>query len=177
MPSWDADAETSHPVDFRLVHNSSVTMFWNVDLLEQSVQWLREHNYDVTVVDASGWTAAADMLHDIGVALNFPDYYGQNLNAFNDCMRDVASADYGVRPAAAGLVLVLVGFDRIAASHPTEAHSVLDIIALQARSAMLIGRRMICLVQTDNPRLSFDPVGATPVVWNDAEFLHSKRGL
>lgn len=42
---------------------------------------------------------------------------------------------------------------------------------------MLIGRRMICLVQTDNPRLSFDPVGATPVVWNEAEFLNSRRGL
>jgi hypothetical protein len=177
MPSWDADAETSHPLDFRLVHNSPVTMFWNVRLLEQATQWLREHNYDVTVVDASGWTTAADMLREIGTALEFPDYYGRSLDAFNDCMRDVASADYGVRPDATGLVLAFLGFDHIATSHPTEAHAVLDIFAGQARNAMLIGRRMICLVQTDNARLSFAPVGATPVVWNDAEFLNSKRGL
>lgn len=118
MPSWDADADTSHPLDFRLAHNSSVTMFWNASLLEQTMQWLRENNYDVTVVDASGWTTPADLHRDIGAALNFPDYYGQNLNAFNDCMRDVASAEYGVQPEATGLVLVLTGVDRITTSHP-----------------------------------------------------------
>jgi hypothetical protein len=53
----------------------------------------------------------------------------------------------------------------------------LDIFAEQARSATLIGNRMLCLMQLNDPRLSFEPVGATPVLWNDAEWLNSKRGL
>ena len=39
--------------------------------------------------------------------------------------------------------------------------------------AALIGHRMICLVQSDDPSIQFDPIGATPVLWNDAE-LHPK---
>jgi hypothetical protein len=54
---------------------------------------------------------------------------------------------------------------------------VLDTFARRSRSAALIGRRMMCLVQTDDARLTFAPVGATPVTWNNAEWLDSKRGL
>jgi hypothetical protein len=39
--------------------------------------------------------------------LQFPDCYGRNLDAFNDCMGDVTAFQYGARPDAAGLVLVL----------------------------------------------------------------------
>jgi hypothetical protein len=53
----------------------------------------------------------------------------------------------------------------------------LDIFASQARSAALIGNRMMCLLHSNDPRLSFEPVGAMPVLWNDAEWLDSKRGL
>jgi hypothetical protein len=35
---------------------------------------------------------------------------------------------------------------------------------------------MMCLVQSDDPQLSFQMVGATPVMWNDAEWLATKRG-
>lgn len=33
----------------------------------------------------------------------------------------------------------------------------------------------MCLVHTNNPHIRFEPVGATPVMWNDAEWLASKR--
>ena len=42
-------------------------------------------------------------------------------------------------------------------------HVVQDIVACQARSAILTGNRIMCLVQSNDPRLSFEPVGATPV--------------
>ena len=34
---------------------------------------------------------------------------------------------------------------------------------------------MLALVQSRDPDLRFDPVGATPVVWNDAEWLDASR--
>ena len=60
---------------------------------------------------------------------------------------------------------------------PGTAQIVLDILARQARGALLIGHRLICLVQSNDPQLSFEPVGAMPVAWNDAEWLNSKRCL
>ena len=53
----------------------------------------------------------------------------------------------------------------------------LDIFADQARRAILVGNRVICLMQSNGPQLSFGPVGAMPVLWNDAGVFHSRRGL
>jgi hypothetical protein len=48
-------------------------------------------------------------------------------------------------------------------------------MAHHSRTAALFGRRLMCLVQSDDPHIRFEPVGATPVAWNDAEWLNSKR--
>ena len=53
----------------------------------------------------------------------------------------------------------------------------IDIFAANSRLAMLVGHRMVCLLQTDDPRLKLPPVGATPVVWNGKEWLEKNRGL
>lgn len=177
MATWDTDAETSHPVDFRLVHNTFVTMFWQMAVLDQAVEWLVQNDYDVVTFDAGGWGSSSDMFDDVAEGLDFPGYFGRNLDALNDCMRDVASCDYGWRPDATGLVIVLKSFDRFASTDRRTAQIMLDIFADQARCAILVGNRIICLVQSDDPRLSFEPVGAMPVMWNDAEWLDSKRGL
>ena len=177
MAAWDVDAERTHPVDFRLVHNTFVTMFWRSSLLEETVEWLRSHAYDVVQFDAGSWASAADMYEDVAVGLNFPDYFGRNLHALNDCMSDVASGDYGWQADAAGLAIVLRAFDTFTAVDRRTAQIMLYIFADQARRAILIGNRIICLVQSNDPQLAFEPVGAMPAIWNDAEWLNSKRGL
>ena len=177
MASWDRAAELAHAVDYRLVHNTFVTMFWQRSLLDDTIRWLVDHDYDVVSLDAGAWRAAPDMFRDVAEALDFPAYFGQNLDALNDCMHDVAKCDYGWRPDATGLVLVLNNFDQFAAVARRTAQIMLDIFADQARAALLIGNRLICLVQSNDPRIAFDPVGAMPVMWNDAEWLDAKRGL
>lgn len=93
-------------------------------------------------------------------------------------MRDVASGDYGWdADAQTGLVLVFRAFDAFAAVDRRTAQIMLDIVADGARSAILIGHRIICLVQSNNPELAFEPVGAMPVTWNDAERANAERGL
>ena len=69
-------------------------------------------------------------------------------------MRDVASGDYGWHANATGLVIVFRAFDSFAAADRRTAQIMLDILAGQARSAILIGNRIICLVQSNDPRLS-----------------------
>jgi Barstar (barnase inhibitor) len=177
MASFDPSADLSQELDYMLVRNTFVTLFWDEAILETTTAWLGEHGYQLVTIDASDWTQEADLHRDIASALNFPDYYGNNLDALNDCMRDVVSGDYGADLAATGFVLVLRHYDKFAAAQARPAHVVLDIFAEQARNALLVGQRMMCLVQSDDPRLSFPVVGAMPVMWNDAEWLNSKRGL
>jgi hypothetical protein len=107
-------------------------------------------------------------------ALDFLEYFGRNLNAFNDCTRDVVTGDYRSDLGATGFVLVLRHYDALIRREAEAAHAVVDIIANQCRNGALIGHRMICLLQSDDPKLHLPPVGATPGLWNDAEWLDAR---
>jgi len=111
MPVWDRDAALSHPVDFRLVSNTFVSMFFSESVLDATLDWLSSHDYDIRTAETSSWADEGDMHRDLATTLEFPAYYGNNLDALNDCMRDVAYAHYGVRAGATGLVLLLRNFD------------------------------------------------------------------
>ena len=175
MSAFKPDDDLRGDVAYRLMSSSFVRLFWRSALFDQTLDWLRAHGYHVVRVDASTWTQEADLHRDIAVALDFPDYYGHNLDALNDCLRDVAVGAYGNDAGATGFVLALTGYDAFAAHCPREAHIVLDIVADRARHAMLTGQRMCCLVQSDDPDLRFEPVGSMPVLWNDTEWLDSRR--
>lgn len=175
MAAFDSERDLAQDPAFRLMINTFVTMFWRPALLEQTASKLAEQGYQITRLNAAGWQSEDDLHRDIARALGFPDYYGRNLDALNDCMRDVVDGQYGWATGTADLVLVFAGYDRFARSCPRAAQIVLDIMADQARSALLFGRRLMCLVQTDDPQIRFEPVGAMPVLWNDAEWLDAKR--
>ncbi len=176
MSVFDSAGDLGGDVAYRLMADSFVRLFWRAALFEQTLAWLREHGYYVVRLDASAWTQESDMHRDIAAALEFPDYYGNNLNALNDCLGDAAFGGYGAEgEEPTGVVLAFAGYDTFASHCPREAHSVLDIIADLARRAMLIGNRMCCLVQSSDPDIQLEPVGATPVSWNDAEWLNSRR--
>src|SRR6266705_621943 len=69
-----------------------------------------------TTIRYSIWMPAtcaqpAEMHSNLAKSLQFPDYYGRNLDALNDCLRDVAFYAYGARGDAAGTALVLSHFN------------------------------------------------------------------
>jgi hypothetical protein len=175
VPSFDLDTGPGDDRAFQLARDSAVTLFWRHELLVDTTAWLADHGYQLVPLEAKAWTTQADFHRDIKIALDFPDYYGHNLNAFNDCMRDVAIYQYGAQRDATGTVLVLTGYDAFTRHEPRAAQIILDIIAGTARSAMLFGHRLLCLVQSDDPDITFGPVGATPVMRNMKESFTADR--
>jgi hypothetical protein len=129
----------------------------------------------LVLLDASRWTSDADLHRDIAAALEFPAYYGRNLDALNDCLRDVVDYEYGTTRDATGLVLALTDYDTFVARSPRSAQIVLDIIADQARCAAITGHRILCLVHSRDPKITFEPVGAMDVTWNRAEWFSARR--
>ncbi len=175
MPVFDLSVHTSGDRDWALLKNSHVHLYWRDQVLEETVNWLQGHGYHVLATNAGQWAEPADMHSDLARLLAFPSYYGRNLDALNDCLRDVAAYEYGARQDSAGTVLVLTHFDAFARTHRNVAQALLDIFAGVARRAMLVGHRMLCLVQSDDPAIEFGPVGASPVMWNPQEWLQAKR--
>ncbi|MEU6815492.1 barstar family protein [Streptomyces sp. NPDC046860] len=157
--------------------NTFVTLFWRKRLLTQATERLEDQGFRVTRLEAGQWSTERDMHRAMAAALDFPDYYGHNLDALNDCLGDLACyGGYDDAPEGAGLALVFTDYDRFATTCPRAAQVVLDIIAVQARQAAVLRRRLICLVQSNDPQVRFEPIGAMSVMWNSDEWADSNRG-
>ncbi|SEM59263.1 barstar family protein [Streptacidiphilus jiangxiensis] len=158
-----------------LAAHTFVTLYWRPEVFDRTVERLRAHRFAVVEVNASGWATAEAMHEDLATALDFPDYYGRNLDALNDCLRDVVAGAYGIPADATGFALAFTHYDRFARACPREAQVVLDILADHGRHAAVIGQRVLCLVQSDDPDITFEPVGSMGVAWNPAEWLDARR--
>ena len=161
----------SQRLDWTLLRNGPVTLYYRSEILGTDLAWLQEQGYHVDQFDCMGWHTV-DALHDaVAIQLKFPDYYGRNLHAFNDCLSDL------LIPEQSGRVLVFHRYDSFAARFREVAWQVLDIVAVQSRYFLLVEQRLIALVQSDDPRIAFAPLGACPVRWNSRELLDKHRDL
>jgi hypothetical protein len=163
--------------DYQLIQNGFVSKFYSPEVLAETVSMLSRSGYRVVSVDASRWDVTQDMHRDIAASLNFPDYYGENLDALNDCLSDVASGDYGWSVEDKGLVLVIDNVDKFWATEPRVAFELIDIFNLNATRAALYGNRLMCLVRSDDPRWEPPPFGGYSASWNPTEWLDKNRDV
>lgn len=158
-------------LDWRLLQNGAIVLYFRRAVLAEDSAWLRDRGYDVRTLDCAAWQSESDFHRQVAAALDFPGYYGHNLDAFNDCLGDVRVPDEG------GVAIAFLRYDHFVAAGGGAAQAVLDIIASNARRHLLFGRRLLALVQSDDPRTAFEPVGATAVSWNPRERLNASRGM
>jgi len=158
-------------LDYELLKSGPITSYFDRRVLAEDTRWLREHGYVVDAFDAGTWVGKDQALQELAKALEFPDYFGGNLDALNDCLSTLRI------PIDSGRAVVLERFDRLYASERDWAWNLLDIFAVQSRTHLLFGGRLIVRLQSDDPRLSVAPVGANPVTWNRREWMNKNRGL
>ena len=155
-------------LDFQILRDGAVSMYHNLDVLHKDLNWFLDARYKIIDIDTSKWTPKTAH-KDIKDKMGFPDYYGENLNAFNDCLRDLYPID------KRGLVIILRHFDDFTYQDKGFAHGLIDIIASQSREWLLTGKRLICLVQSDDPDLYFEKIGGYNPRWNGMEWLDANR--
>lgn len=179
MSVFSGDPSEWQRLDWQLLQNGPVALYFSPAVLSEDVLWLRGHEYEVHEFDCERWTSSELVHNDFKQVLQFPDYYGDNFDALSDCLSDLR-----VSPAG-GAAFVFYRYDSFAksagaaraASGRTHAEIILDIIAETSRFFLLTGMRLVALVQSDDPRIQFERIGGTPVLWNPREWLDKKRGL
>jgi len=160
-------------LDWRLMQNGAVTLFYRTDLFDDAIEWLRAHAYVVHVIDASTINSFTD---EMTVALRFQEQFGfspwnGNLNALNDAFRYLSGGE------TTGVVFCFKEYDRLATADGHFAHAVLDILESNSRDHALLGQRLFALVQSDDPAIEFHGLGARSASWNNKEWLLGSRGL
>lgn len=172
MAAFNDDPSEWERLDWRLFQNGAVAMYHKRDLLSEDVSWLRDHRYQVYEFNCEAWTSEATVHDEFKRTLNFPDYYGHNLNALHDSLSDIAVPNEG------GVALVFYRYDNYAAiGGPASAEVILDILADTSRFLLLTGRRFLVMIQSDDPRIRFEKIGCISATWNPREWLDKSRGL
>lgn len=158
-------------LDWKLLERGAVALYHKGSVLSQDLAWLRSERYVIHELDAVSWKEPSQFHDSVRSVLNFPAYYGRNLASWIDCVAELAVPDDG------GMAIVFRRYDAFARSQPQLAQTVLDSLESTSRRFLLTGRRLLALVQSDDPRIRFERVGAMPVTWNPREWLDSDRGI
>lgn len=146
MAAFSTEDILGDKLDFEIARDGFVRGLPFSVTLRDAVSWFRREGYRVIEMEAEGWGDDRHVHAAFAAGLSFPGSFGMNLDALNDCMSDVAEADYGWDTSEAGVVLVLVGFDRFAERLPRTAHSVQDILRTQGGYAALFGNRLLTIL-------------------------------
>lgn len=161
MAVFSSDEANDQRRDWTILRDGGVALYWRPEALRMDLSWLESNGYNVIEFDSAKWTSEEQMHDSLRSGLSFPYYYGKNLDALNESMRsDLVVPDIG------GVALVLHHYDQFAKIGRTRdrndkelAKIVLHILARAVRYHMLFGRRLLILVQSDDPRIRFDDLG------------------
>ncbi|MCI0461206.1 MAG: barstar family protein [Gemmataceae bacterium] len=165
----DSNGEVLERPDWAMLRYGPVAMFRRPAVLAEAIEWLERHGYVVAQADCEPCSSEEEVLWAIGDALGFPHPPFPNLDGFDDYCWDIQV------PSAGGLAVVLHRFDLVAAKFPRFARSVLDILAWASWNNLLFGRRLICMVRSEDPWIQFGPVGGREPWWNRREWFNADR--
>jgi RNAse (barnase) inhibitor barstar len=153
-----------------LMKNGSIVKYWRQSILEKHVENIRAEGFDVYHFNCELWNKNNCLL-EIGNTLGFPNYYGKNLDAFNDCLSDIV-------PSGEGILLVFNNFDKFNERDNDMAFHVLDIIQNNSWRLLVENQtKLMAFLHSNDPWLHIQSVGALPVLWNNNEWLNKSRGV
>jgi RNAse (barnase) inhibitor barstar len=153
----------------QLLLNGSVKLFWRNEILDRFISDISREGFDIYTLECSEWDIN-NYHNDLASTLDFPDYYGKNLDAFNDCLSDMV-------PKEIGIVLVFKNYDSFAQRDPRAAYHILDIVQINSWRFLVEDIKLLAFVQSNDPTIDFPNLGGMSAEWNNEEWLNKNRGL
>ena len=105
----------------------------------------------VETIDLARHSTVTGALKKIGAALNFPAWYGANLDALFDCLTDPECL------AGRGCVISITGTHRLTTAQPEVFSTLLDVLQSAAETLRDDGTLFWVLVDTPHPALNALP--------------------
>lgn len=156
--------------DWSLLQNGPITLFRKREYFVDAINALSELKYHIIQVRYSDRDS---FYRDMSAALKWEQQFGYqwqgNLDAFDDGLIDEPFS------TSSDSAICVENFDRLVADDREWSWNFLDIIADNSRSYLLSGKRLICLIQTNDS--DFDPgrLGGLEPQWNSREWLTTNR--
>ncbi|WP_347159786.1 barstar family protein [Pontibacter chitinilyticus] len=147
-------------LDWQILRNGWACLYHRPEFLLIDISWFRKERYRVVEFDCSRWGDEAAMQADLKLRFRLPESFDSNLDALKDSL-----TEFNI--TGAGLVVVLHHLDVVAQE---TAQALLDTLAENARYHLLIGERVLTLVQVDAAQATYTTAAAKPLPWNPHEW-------
>jgi hypothetical protein len=79
--AFDAEDQAKEALDWVILRDGGITLYWRREYLQEDLKWFRQQNYQLYSFNCEKWTSGG-MQADLGRTLNFSSYYGRHLDAF-----------------------------------------------------------------------------------------------
>lgn len=164
--------EDTRRYDFQLLQNGAVNLYWRMELFRAAIDELRALDYKILDLRFDN---EQQFQQDLSDALKWEESFGYgpwsgNLDGLDDGLREEPfnSSDDSV--------LAISNYDALAESDERLSRELLDMIECHSRDYLLFGKRLIGLIQTNDPKFECVGIGGTRAWWRDsAGGLESKK--
>jgi len=159
--------------DWRLLQNGAVNLFRQAAYLEEAKRELASLGYET--IDLA-FSDLDQFKSDLSIALKWEEQFGYapwdgNLDALNDGLRWFSNE------GPERVALCITRFHGLWRADKRIAHALLDMIESQSRDALLVGKHLIAMIQTNDANFHPEGLGGRSAQWNEREWLDAKRGL
>ena len=152
-----------------LMLNGSIVLFNKIDVLERTIGKIESEGFETVRFDCREWNE--ELFHkEVERKLNFPAYYGENLDAFSDCLSDLSIKNTGI-------LLVFTHYESFLVKHPEVAIAMLEVIHINSWRFLLEGKVILSFIQSTDPEISFPAIGGMVPDWNREEWFDKDRGI
>ena len=119
--------------------------------------------YRVAAFDCRRWADPLAAGQELGAALGMPESLPRTIPVIASFLEELARSDSPYGDLRLRMAVILGVFDDFLARHRAEALNLLDALGQASRQAQLFGHRMLVLVQSDDPSLTFVAVPTTTI--------------
>lgn len=161
MAVFKNEPEEWQRLDWSILQNGYACLYSRPEFLLIDISWFRKERYRVMEFDCSKWTDEETVHADLKQKLRFSDDYKSTFDALKESLKEISMT-------GKGMVLVLHHFDTV---EKETAQILLHILAVASQWHLLLGERLLTLLQVDDPQVRYEPVGARAVAWNPHEWL------
>lgn len=152
-------------LDYAIMRDGGISLYYKKSFLHSDLEWFEKEKYNVISFDCSKWDNEKRMHEHLKERLYFPDYYGMNFSALDDCLSDFEITQIGQ-------VIVFENLDSLKRDLVT---AILDTFVRASREKMLFGHRLIILAQVDEPHFEIGKIGGFTPAWNGKEWFNDSR--
>ena len=155
MVEFKNEPKTWGRLDYEILSRGFLKPYSDYRVLENDIVWLKSEGYKIIQFDCEEWTNKEIMHNALHGQFDFPNYYGHNWDALQECLNEIEIQNNGL----------VVLFDNLDKVNIKMAHTLIDVFVSSAQRHLIFSQRLLVLVKVESRKFELKPYGARELYW------------